>query len=130
MRIEEKTYETSSGELMTTKELILPAKMKSVPAKIRINSNGNEWRLCAVELIHPNGSVETKPAQLFETSYEMFPDSFLPGEDVQIAVQLEGESRGFAKVQLPALERIDVDVFLEAVEFQVDEQIVDKELVV
>ena len=130
MRIEEKTYETSSGDFVTTNVVIVPAKMKAVSNKTRFNSNDTEWRLCTVELEHPNGSVETKPAQLFENSYELYPDSFMQGEEVELVIQTEGEGRGFAKIQLPSLERIDVDAFLEVAEFQVGKQVVDKELVI
>lgn len=129
MRIEEKTYETSAGDLLTTMVVIIPAKMKSVSEETRMNANGTEWRLCTVEIQHPNGELQTKQAQLFEGAYEKFPDSYARGEQVEISIQTEGEGKGFAKIQLPALERIDVDAFLQESENQVDSHLVDQEVV-
>jgi len=114
MRIEEKTYETSNGELETMTVLIIPAIIKSVSEETRLNSNGTEWRLCSVEITDPNGQVLTKQAQLFERTLEMFPEKFERGEQVELSIQTTGEGKGFAKIQLPAVERIDVDIFLEA----------------
>jgi len=129
MRIEEKTYETSNGDLQTTTVVIIPAKMKSVSTETKMNSNGTEWRLCTVEIQHPNGQLLTKQAQLFERSYERFPEAFVNGEKVELSIQTEGEGKGFAKIQLAAVERIDVDAYLKAAENQVDNQLVDEELV-
>lgn len=129
MRIEEKTYETSNGDLQTTTVVIVPAKMKSVSTETKMNSNGTEWRLCTVEIQHPNGQLLTKQAQLFERSYERFPEAFEKGEKVELSIQTEGEGKGFAKIQLAAVERIDVDAYLKAAENQVDNQLVDEELV-
>jgi len=129
MRIEEKTYETSMGDLHSTMVVIIPAKMKSVSTETRMNSNGTEWRLCTVEVKHPNGALDVKSAQLFEKSYERFPDSYLPGSEVEVVIQTEGEGKGFAKIQLAAVERIDVDAYLKAAENQVENQVVDEELV-
>jgi len=127
MRIEEKTYETSTGDLHSTMVVIIPAKMKSVSETTRFNSNGTEWRLCTVELEHPNGSLDVKKAQLFENSYELFPDSYLPGSEVELVIQTEGEGKGFAKIQLAAVERIDVDAYLKTAENQVENHLVEEE---
>lgn len=129
MRIEAKTYKTSNGDMLTARVVIVTALMKAVSEKIRYNSNETEWRLCTVELEHPDGSKQTKQAQLFESSYDLYPDSYLPGEEVELIIQTEGEGKGYAKIQLPAIERIDVDAFLQAAEFQEEEQLVDEELV-
>ena len=127
MRIEEKTYETSTGDLHSTMVVIIPAKMKSVSETTRFNSNGTEWRLCTVEIKHPNGSLDVKKAQLFENSYVLFPDSYLPGSEVELVIQTEGEGKGFAKIQLAAVERIDVDAYLKAAENQVENHLVEEE---
>jgi hypothetical protein len=127
MRIEEKTYETSNGELETMTVLIIPATIKSVSEETRLNSNGTEWRLCSVEITDPNGQVLTKQAQLFERTLEMFPEKFERGEQVELSIQTSGEGKGFAKIQLPAVERIDVDIFLEAAIADSEEHLVHEE---
>ena len=129
MRIEEKTYETSNGALETMTVVIIPATIKSVSSETKLNSNGTEWRLCSVEFVDPNGQIMTKQAQLFERSYEQFPDSFEKGEKVEISIQATGEGKGFAKIQLPAIERIDVDVFLAAAEYDSEDHLIDEEMV-
>lgn len=129
MRIEEKTYETSTGDLQTVRLVVIPATMKSVSEETRMNVNGTKWRLCTVEIQNPDGRLQTKQAQLFERSYLRFPDSFDRGEQVELSIQIEGEGKGFAKIQLPSLERIDVDAFIRTIENQVDNHLVQKEIV-
>jgi hypothetical protein len=124
MRIEEKTYETSTGEQETIRLVVIPAKMKSVSSQTRMNVNGTEWRLCTVEIQNPDGLLLTKQAQLFERSYQKFPESFYSGEQVELSVQIDGEGKGFAKIQLPSLERIDVDAFVRAIENGVENHLV------
>lgn len=129
MRIEEKTYETSAGEMETVRLVVIPAKMKSVSSQTRMNVNGTEWRLCTVEIQNPDGLLLTKQAQLFERSYQKFPENFDNGEQVELSVQIEGEGKGFAKIQLPSLERIDVDAFVRAIGNKVDNHLVNQEMV-
>lgn len=129
MRIEEQTYETSTGDLQTVRLVVIPAKMKSVSEETRMNANGTEWRLCIVEIQNPDGRLQTKQAQLFERSYQKFNESFERGEQVELSIQIEGEGKGFAKIQLPSLERIDVDAYLSAIDSQVDNHLVHEEVV-
>ena len=124
MRIEEKTYETSTGELQTVRLVVIPATMKSVSEETRMNANGTAWRLCTVEIQTPDGQLQNKQAQLFDRSYQKFPESFERGEQVELSVQIDGEGKGFAKIQLPSLERIDVDAFVRAIENGVENHLV------
>jgi len=127
MRIEEQTYETSTGDLQTVRLVVIPATMKSVSQETRVNTNGTKWRLCTIEIQNPNGQLQTKQAQLFERSYQKFPDSFASGEQVELSVQIDGEGKGFAKIQLPSLERIDVDAFIRAIENGVENHLVHEQ---
>ena len=129
MRIEEKTYETSTGDLQTVRLVVISATMKSVSEETRMNANGTEWRLCTIEIQNPNGQLQTKQAQLFERSYQKFPESFGKGEQIELSIQIDGEGKGFAKIQLPSLERIDVDAFVKAIENQVDNHLVPEQVV-
>lgn len=129
MRIESKTYENSMGEVETIRLVVVPATIKSISEQLRMNSNGTEWRLCSVEIQTPDGDFQTKQAQLFERSYEKFPDSFAKGEKVELSIQIDGEGKGFAKIELPALERIDVDAFVSAIKNQADNHLVQREVV-
>lgn len=128
-RTESRTYETKVGELVTAQVLIIPAVVKSIPSATRTNSNGTQWRLAHAEIMYPNGTRKAVPAQLFEKSYEMFPDNFVPGMDVELEVQLEGEGKGMAKMQLPSLEKIDVSAFLQDAGAELTDNLVDDELV-
>ena len=133
VRTEPKTYENTAGDIITTQVMIMDATVKSIPSHVRTNKGGNQkqWRLCQVTIATPDGkATKDVPAQLWEASYEQFADQFAVGEEIELEVQLEGDSKGYAKMQLPSLERIDVDAFLEAAELQVDKQVVDKELVI
>jgi hypothetical protein len=127
MRIEEQTYESSTGDLQTIRLVVIPATMKSVSEETRMNANGTEWRLCTIEIQNPNGQLQTKQAQLFERSYQKFPESFDKGEQVELAIQMDGEGKGFAKIQLPSLERIDVDAFARAIENGVENHLVHEQ---
>ncbi|MCL5127123.1 hypothetical protein [Algibacter sp. L4_22] len=136
IRTELKNYESSNGEVVQTKVLIIPALIKSIGRNIRKNKNGTKWRLCQARITMPNKTVTTVPAQLFERSYEMFPENFIEGEEVELEVQTEGDGKGLAKMQLPSLNPIDVDAFMfsqlgENQEVNsVKDNIVDEELVV
>ncbi|MCR8667289.1 hypothetical protein NO995_06330 [Aestuariibaculum sp. M13] len=135
VRTESRTYETKVGDLVTVNVLILSATVLSIPAVTRSNSNGTEWRLAQAEIVYPNGLVKTVQAQLFEKSYQMYPDSFTVGAAVELVVQTEGEAKGMAKMQLPTLDRIDVTAFMEedflttVNEEKVANHLVNKELV-
>ena len=123
-RLEPISYTDSSGEEQSTTVLMLPAKVKAVPAgdkAIRTNRNGTEWRLIAVELLHPTKGIIERNAQLFEKSYQMFPDNFAKDSNIELMVQTEGEGKGLAKAQLTSIERIDVDSWNTLVSEPVEE---------
>lgn len=128
-RTESKTYETEVGELVTAQVLIIPAVVKSIPSTTRTNRNGTLWRLAQAEIIYPNGTRKVVPAQLFENSLDKFPDNFVPGVDIELEVQLEGEGKGMAKMRLPSMEKIDVSAFLQDAGAQLQDNLIDNELV-
>lgn len=99
--------------------LIIPAVIKSVRSDIKTNSNGTQYQVASVEITYPDGSKKTTASILYTTSLEMFPDAFAPKSDIELRVQLDGEFKGASQVQLPRMERIDVDLFLEEVQDEV-----------
>lgn len=129
-KLKEVNYTTQDGEEVSTSLLVLPAIMVSIPEQIRYNSNDTPWRLVSVKVKHPNNGIETKVAQLFESSYEMHSDSLANGMPIEVMIQREGEGAGLGKVQLPEIERFDIDAYAELTsEFEVEQQVVDEELV-
>ncbi|WP_242157342.1 hypothetical protein [Aestuariivivens sediminis] len=109
---------------------MIPAEVKSVPEQIRMNSNGTQWRLIIVTVNHPRLGLVEQTAQLFEQSYQLYPNHFKPGSQIEIMVQTEGLGKGLAKAQLVASKRIDIDVWSQLLaETSVVNQVVDKELV-
>lgn len=118
VRTEPKTYENTAGEKIVTTVMIMDAKVKSIPSHVRTNKGGNQkqWRLCQVTIATPDGkATKDVPAQLWEASYEQFADQFAVGEAIELEVQLEGEAKGYAKMQLPSLERINVDEYMAVI---------------
>lgn len=136
IRTELKNYESSTGDIVQTKVLIIPAFVKSIGKSIRKNKNGTEWRLCQAMITMPDSRVTSVPAQLFEKSYAMFPENFIEGEEIELEVQTEGVGKGFAKMQLPSLNPIDVEAFILSALSENQEansiksNVVDEELVV
>ncbi|TWO31508.1 hypothetical protein E1J38_013375 [Seonamhaeicola sediminis] len=129
-RVEEVTYATMDGEMIETKVILIPAEVKAVPQQIRQNSNGTKWRLISVTVNHPTLGLVEQTAQLFEQSYQLYPEHFTPGSQIEIMVQTEGEGKGLAKAQLVAAKRIDVDAWSHLLaETSVENQVVNKELV-
>ena len=125
-----KTYTDLNGELVKAKIILLPAVMKSIPTIIRTNNKGTEWRLVTVDLTYPDGIIKSTVAQLFEKSYEMYPDNFAVGQQVELEVQIDGDGAGYAKVQLPSIEKIDFAAFMNDTESILKENLVEKELVI
>ena len=118
VRTEPRSYENSAGEPVSTTVLIMDAVVKTIPSNVKTNKGGNQaqWRLCKVIIDSPDGLTKVeKPAQLWESSYEMFADEFAVGQSIEIEVQTEGAGLGLAKMQLPKLERIEVAEYLALV---------------
>lgn len=128
-RVEEVTYATMDGEMIETKVILIPAEVKAVPLQIRTNSNGTEWRLITVTVNHPKLGLVEQTAQLFERSYELYPDNFSPGGHIELMVQTQGDGKGLAKAQLVAANRIDVDAWSHLLEDSFEKQVVNSELV-
>ena len=117
-RVEAVSYQTADGETVNTNVLMLPAIVKGIPKgenAIRKNSNDTPWRLITVDIKHPKQGVIERNAQLFEKSYEAFPDTFTKGGQIELMVQTEGDGKGLAKAQLQSIERIDVDAWKDLV---------------
>jgi hypothetical protein len=129
-RVESVVYNTIDGELVETKVILIPAEVKAIPEQIRMNSKGTEWRLITVMINHPQLGLIERTAQLFEQSYELYPEHFQAGSSIELAVQTEGEGKGLAKAQLVAAKRIDIDAWYSLLEEnRVEQQVVDEELV-
>lgn len=101
-------------------EGIFPATIKSINLKAREAKNDKKtpFLTATVAVVYPG---DTKPsivgAMLWKASHDALPASFATGEEVEIAVQLEGEHAGNCKIQLPALAKFD----LSKVEVEADE---------
>lgn len=129
-RLEWVNYTTMDGENIKAKVIMIPAEIKAIPEQIRMNSNGTEWRLITVTVNHPEMGLIERTAQLFEQSYELYPEHFKAGSPIELLVQTEGEGKGLAKVQLVATKRIDIDAWANLLEENLaEEQVVDRELV-
>jgi len=94
--------------------LMMPAVIDSIPLSsepLRLkNKAKTPWRLATVKVFNPVTQKEQKiTAQLFEASRLRHEDTFVKGGEVRVAIQTEGEYKGYAKLQLATLERIDTD---------------------
>lgn len=94
-------------------ELIYPAVMKSLNMDA-VTSKGakkTEFLRATVEVVYPSGTKKVIGAMLWKPSYDAdgMASRYAVGEQVDIAVQIEGEHRGKAKIQLPELAVFDLD---------------------
>lgn len=92
-------------------ELIYPAVMKSLNM-VAVESKGakkTKFLRATVEVVYPSGAKKVVGAMLWKPSFDALPESYAVGSNVDIAVQIEGEHRGKAKVQLPELALFDLD---------------------
>jgi hypothetical protein len=116
------------GVTVTDKMLIIPAIVTAVPTDVRElnNSKKTKWRLISVDINHPTLGKKSERAQLFEASFEKFPDSFSKGGEIELMIQTSGDYEGYAKAQLTSSEPIDVSAFkamLDAVKEEVAETV-------
>ena len=95
-----------------TMELLFAAKVVSIPNTVKelTNRNGEttQYRIGQVAVTYPGQSTPSKIGCMFwENSLEANGDAFKAGADIEIAVQTEGDFKGYAKAQLPELNRFD-----------------------
>ncbi len=96
----------------TQREFITNAVIKSISGSDRFNSKNTPWRIATAEIKYPNGTTAVVGASLFTAYLEANPEAFKVGNSVELAIQLDGEYAGNAKMQLPQLNKADVALLL------------------
>lgn len=112
-------------------EVVIPAILKSVNPNIRFTKptdahpEGARFQMCTVEVTYPNnGGTDILPSTIWAKSIESNPDAFVPGNEVALTVQVDGEFKGLSKVGLPMFRRVNLELLgleLEEVEEEVEE---------
>lgn len=73
--------------------------------------NKKPYRWVKTEVMYPSGEIVIYESVLWETLRNKFPDVFIPGENVQVRVQIEDGEPGFSTLELPSAQLIDVSQF-------------------
>lgn len=94
-------------------EFIYPATIKTINLEALNCDNAKKtpFLRTTVEVTYPSGKVKTHGAMLWEASYNKLPNLYAVGCAVDLAVQIDGEHKGKAKVQLPELELFEFEEF-------------------
>jgi len=97
------------NEVTGQREMHLEGKLTKISNKVLENSNGTEYRIGDVDIVYPDGNKDTVSASIWEKNIES--GLFQADMRVNLAVQLEGEYSGFAKVELAGGKRVDITKF-------------------
>lgn len=98
--------ETGQRELITTGilEEILDKQLNLKTDK------ATPYKLGLVKITYPDNTSETVTASIWNASIDAHPDKFTEGSKVGLAVTMEGEYAGNAKIQLPG-SRVNINKF-------------------
>ena len=104
-------YSTEAGEV-TANVMYLHAILGKRTSEGKTKGKGTPFYRYEVAVTMPNGTQQTVDAQLWKASFDKFADKFTDGSNITLEVQVDGDYKGRAKVQLPKMRSIDVDAFL------------------
>ncbi|MDD7913192.1 hypothetical protein [Polaribacter ponticola] len=97
-----------SGE----REFISIGLIETISEIDKVNDKGDLWRSTTVKIKYPNGHSEVIGASLQKILLDLYPNVFKVGERVEVAIQLDGEYAGNAKLQLETLAKADVSMLV------------------
>ena len=104
-------YSTEQGEV-TANVMYLHAILGKRTSEGKTKGKGTIFYRYEVAVTMPNGTQQTVDAQLWKGSFDKFTEKFTLGSNITLEVQVDGDYKGRAKVQLPKMRSIDVDAFL------------------
>lgn len=112
------TQELPNGQVI--KSVVLPATVVSIGENIRKLKNQKQtpFRIGTVAVEYPtkNGEepiIKQANASIWDKSYTMHKDLFAVGQRVGVRVQIDGDYKGYGKIELPDTVRVDMDLLAE-----------------
>lgn len=93
----------------TGRELIVDATIVSLGKKVLTNKNDTEYRIATVKAVMPNGSAQKGSTLIWEKLQDA--NEYEAGDEIQLAIQLDGEYAGYSKIYLGGASRFDVAEF-------------------
>lgn len=91
-------------------ELIIPAVINNVSNKVLKNTKDTEYRIAGVTATMPDGSTQKASCAIWEKLHES--NEYAKGDEIMLAIQLEGEYAGYSKIYLEGASRFDVSAFV------------------
>jgi len=118
-----------TNEVTGVQEFTVPAVLKTINPKIRFtkpteaNPEGARYQTCTVELMYPDKTTDTVISTVWAKSVESNQDAFVPGAEVSLTIQADGEFAGRSKVGLPTASVINLSAFGIEVEVKEDVEV-------
>ena len=104
---------TGTNEHTGQKVLYFPAKLKTINLGAPRTSKSDKksiYYIATADVMYPNAKEPaTVGCMLWKGSHDANKELFAIGAQVELEVQIDGEYKGNAKVNLPALVKFDVD---------------------
>ena len=97
------------NEYTGEKELIVEATIVSLGKKVLSNAKGTEYRIATVKATMPNGKSQKGSTLIWEKLQDA--NEYEAGDEIQLAIQLDGEYSGYSKIFLGGASRFDVAEF-------------------
>lgn len=96
------------------KELIVDATIVSLGKKVLTmkNDKQTEYRIATVKALMPNGSTQKGATLIWEKLQDA--NEYEAGDEIQLAIQLEGEYAGYSKIYLGGASTFDVSEYASA----------------
>jgi hypothetical protein len=99
-------------------ELIVDATIVSLGKKVLTNSKGTEYLIATVKATMPNGTTQKGSTLIWNKLQEA--NEYESGDDIQLAIQLDGEYAGYSKIFLGGASKFDVAEFATEVGVKVE----------
>jgi hypothetical protein len=106
------------NEYTGEKELIVDATITSLGKKVLTNAKNTEYRIASVKATMPDGKTQKGSTLIWEKLQES--NEYEPGDEIQLAIQLEGDYAGYSKIFLGGASKFDVAEYATEVGVKVE----------
>src|SRR5690606_33329932 len=103
------------GKLVSnpTEQAMLVTKKVDKAGNLLPEEEQKGFRLVDVEITYDDGATDTVQSTMWEKQVEA--GIFKQGDEIEIAIQTEGDYKGRSKVQLPAVKVVDLSRIADAI---------------
>jgi hypothetical protein len=127
LKVQEQTL--PNGQVLKT--VVLPATIVGIGENIRKLKNAKQtpFRIGTVAIEYPTKDgtplIKNANASIWDKSYTMHQDLFAKGNKVAVRVQVDGDYKGYGKIELPETVRVDMDLLADFIEQPANDPVVN-----